>query len=267
MKKVLFWFLAFIITVGAAVYQRMTGPTYPYRGSVQIESRDISYRLPRTHETEKNCEVRIQVDSEEIQGLLLYKRFKTSDELTPITMTRDDKGLFAFLPHQPAAGKLAYRVQLTHKENIYPLTGDDPIVIRFKGHVPNYILLPHIFIMFLAMLFSTRAGIAALDRKSNPRKLVLWTVGLLFLGGMILGPLVQYFAFGAFWTGIPFGTDLTDNKTLIAMIGWILALIMGRKGKPARGWVLGASTLLLLIYLIPHSLLGSELDYSKMNRP
>jgi hypothetical protein len=267
MKKFLFWFLAFIITVSAAVYQRMTGPTYPYRSQVQIESSDTSFRLPRSHETEKDCEVRIPTDIEGIQGRLLYKRFKTSDDWTQIAMTQDEEGLIASLPHQPAAGKLAYQVVLTHKEKDYPLTGKDPIVIRFKGHVPDYVLLPHILIMFLAMLFSTRAGIEALDPKSNPRKLVLWTTGLLFVGGIILGPLVQHFAFGSFWTGIPFGTDLTDNKTLIAMIGWIIALIMGRKGKPARGWVLGASALLLAVYLIPHSLFGSELDYSKLNLP
>jgi cytochrome bd-type quinol oxidase subunit 2 len=121
--------------------------------------------------------------------------------------------------------------------------------------------------MFLAMLFSTRAGLEALDKNGNPRKLVIWTTGLLFVGGMILGPLVQKYAFGALWTGFPFGFDLTDNKTLIAMLGWIAALIAGRKGKPARVWVLGASVLLLIVYLIPHSLLGSQLDYSKLNPP
>jgi hypothetical protein len=42
---------------------------------------------------------------------------------------------------------------------------------------------------------------------------------------------------------------------------------MMRRGKPARGWVLAASILLLVVFLIPHSLLGSELDYSKMAPP
>ncbi|MDH5705743.1 MAG: hypothetical protein OEZ45_06960, partial [Candidatus Aminicenantes bacterium] len=51
-------------------------------------------------------------------------------------------------------------------------------------------------------------------------------------------------------------------KTLIAMIGWIAAVIAGRGNKPARWWVLGASILLFAVYLIPHSLLGSELEYT-----
>ena len=125
-------------------------------------------------------------------------------------------------------------------------------------------ILPHVIIIFAAMLFSTAAGLAALDKKRNPRRLVLWTVASLFAGGFILGPLMQKFAFGVAWTGFPLGTDLTDNKTLIAFLFWIVALIAGRKGKPARPFVIAASLVTLLIFLIPHSLLGSEYDYSKL---
>jgi hypothetical protein len=118
--------------------------------------------------------------------------------------------------------------------------------------------------MFAGMLLSTAAGLAALDKKRNPRRLVLWTFGLLFLGGFVLGPLVQKFAFGVAWSGFPFGSDLTDNKTLIAFLFWIMALAAGRKGRPARPFVIAASLVTLLIFLIPHSLRGSELDYSRM---
>jgi hypothetical protein len=76
---------------------------------------------------------------------------------------------------------------------------------------------------------------------------------------------MQKFAFGAFWTGFPFGADLTDNKTMVALIGWIIALIAGRKSKSPRSWYLGAAILLLVVFLIPHSLLGSELDYSEVD--
>jgi hypothetical protein len=45
------------------------------------------------------------------------------------------------------------------------------------------------------------------------------------------------------------------------MAGWVVALVAGRRGRPARGWTLAASILMLVIFLIPHSLLGSELKY------
>ena len=84
----------------------------------------------------------------------------------------------------------------------------------------------------------------------------------MFFGGLIFGPVVQKFAFGAYWTGWPFGQDLTDNKTLIAFIFWVIALIRIWRNREKRGWILVAAIVLLVIFLIPHSMFGSELDYS-----
>ena len=263
MKKVALWILAFMITASTAVYQRMTGPTHPLRGSTEISGTEIAFTLLRSYETGSDYEIRILAPDPAIQGSLVYKKHKTDEPWQSRAFNRVGDSLTATLPHQPPAGKLAYRVLLSDLIKEVSLSGDKPVVIRFKGHVPDVVLIPHIVIMFLAMLFSTRAGLEALRRKGNPRKLVLWTAAILFVGGMVFGPLVQKFAFGTFWAGIPFGFDLTDNKTLIALLGWIAALIAGRKGRPARGWVIGAALLLLIVFLIPHSLLGSELDYSE----
>ena len=49
------------------------------------------------------------------------------------------------------------------------------------------------------------------------------TLVFLVAGGFVLGPIVQHQAFGAYWTGIPFGFDLTDNKVLIALVAWGVA--------------------------------------------
>lgn len=267
MKKTAFWVIAFLITASIAVFQRITGPTNPLRGEVPINGAEISYKLERSQENIHDYEVGIKVPNEEITGYLTYRRYKTEDSWVKIPLARKEDLLAASLPHQPPAGKLEYKVILSYRENEISLSGENPVIIRFKGEVPAAILWPHIIVMFLAMLFSTRAGIEALDPKGNPRNIALWTTGLLLVGGFILGPLVQKFAFGELWTGFPLGFDLTDNKTLIALIGWIAAVIAGRKGKPARWWVLGASILLLVVYLIPHSLFGSELDYSKTGVP
>jgi hypothetical protein len=71
---------------------------------------------------------------------------------------------------------------------------------------------------------------------------------------------VQLYAFGDLWTGIPFGWDLTDNKTLVAFLFWTLALVANLRRERRWATVL-AAVVLLLIYSIPHSLYGSELDY------
>jgi hypothetical protein len=126
--------------------------------------------------------------------------------------------------------------------------------------VPPFILAPHILCMFIAMLFSTLAGLMALVKFPLYKKYTILTLVLFTIGGMILGPIVQYDAFGDLWTGIPFGWDLTDNKTLIAFLFWGLAYFMNRnKDRPL--YTALAALVLLLVYSIPHSMFGSELNY------
>jgi hypothetical protein len=118
--------------------------------------------------------------------------------------------------------------------------------------------------MFISMLVSTRAGLAAWVNSPTTRRYAWVTLLTLMGGGLVLGPIVQKFAFEAFWTGWPFGHDLTDNKTLVAVLAWIAALWRQRAKGHARGWFLAAAIVQLLVYLIPHSLLGSELDYTQL---
>ncbi|MHB8055577.1 MAG: hypothetical protein ACYDH3_10060, partial [Candidatus Aminicenantales bacterium] len=230
MRKILLWILAILLTLAAAVYQRMTGPTYPLRGKTEIGGKVVSWRLIRAAESVRDCEIAISGADAGLSGYLEYRGFKTDDPWTRVAFSRDGDKIAAFLPKQPPAGKLAYRVILVNESRETPLNGGEPAVIRFKGEVPPAVQIFHILIMFLGMVFSVRAGLAALDKTENPRNLTIITCVFLFVGGFILGPLMQNYAFGKYWTGFPFGSDLTDNKTLIAMIAWIAALVAGRKG-------------------------------------
>jgi len=263
MKRGLFWFLAVVITLGSAVYQRRTGPTYPLRVEAGFGGAADGFELPRSAETTGDAEVTVPAPAP-VEGWLEWKRFKTEDDWSVVHLEREDGRLSGRLPRQPAAGKLVYRLHLRPGPDSSLVAAAGPAVIRFKDPVPAWLIIPHILVMFAGMLLSTAAGLAALDKKRHPRRFVLWTVALLFFGGFILGPLVQKFAFGVAWSGFPVGTDLTDNKTLVAFVFWIAALVAGRKGRPARPFVIAASLVTLIIFLIPHSLLGSELDYSRM---
>jgi hypothetical protein len=261
MRKILSWTLAVVLTLASAVYQRLTGPTHPARGKATLAGAEIGYRLPRSASNDRDCEVSVGIADPAVTGTLVYRRFKTEDAWTKLGLERQGDRLVGLLPRQPAAGKLAYRVILDAGGRETSLAGEAPLVIRFKKPVPVALLVVHILVMFASMLFAAMAGITALDRKRNPRAFAIAAAGLFFAGGFVLGPIVQKYAFDIYWSGLPFGTDLTDNKTLIAMAFWIAALVAGRKGRSARGWVLAASAATLLIYLIPHSLFGSELKY------
>ena len=278
MKKFLLWFIAFIITLGAAYYQRTTGPTYSKRVSVALNDSLYQLKLVRSIGLDNRPEVELNIKDTSIKAVLYYKRFNTQDEylsadfkykvypihssfMNKILKMYEEKGLFAEVPQQPAAGKIQYYIEFTDSKGTQTIMRDTPVVIRFKGGVPGYILLPHVLIMFFAMLFSTGAGLLAVAKIPSYKKYGIWTLVLLIAGGIILGPIVQKFAFGKFWTGVPIGWDLTDNKTLIALIFWILAVIVNyKKDKPL--YTILAAIMLLIVFSIPHSLFGSELNYS-----
>jgi len=265
MKKAIFWSLAILITCSAAIYQRMTGPTHPKRQEVTLNGKVYKLQLIRSISHDMRSEVKLKVNDPSLNGRLFFKRFKSEEEYQVTDFIfRADPGkecLFAEVPQQPAAGKLQYYFEITDSKGTQTFYKEDPVVIRFKGGVPAFILIPHILCMFVAMLFSTLAGLMAVTKFPQYKIYSIWTLGLFIAGGIILGPIVQYYAFGDLWTGIPFGWDLTDNKTLIALLFWILAVIMNRtKERPA--YVVLAAFVLLLVYSIPHSLFGSELDYA-----
>ncbi len=262
LKSTLWWIFAVIFTIGIASYQRMTGPTYPTHGSVKINNNSVKYKLIRTAETDKDAPITITVPDNSVNATITYKRFKSNDTLTTAVMVRDGEKLTFMMPRQPAAGKMEYTVNLSDGKETVAVT-EHPVVMRFKGPVPFYILLPHILLMFLAMLFSTRAGIEALTKGKSTYLYALFTLIFFIPGGLILGPIVQKFAFGAYWTGWPFGHDLTDNKTALAVLGWVVAVIKLRKNPNARAWAIAAAIILLAVYMVPHSVLGSEIDYTQ----
>jgi hypothetical protein len=263
-KKALLWVLAVLIAAGTMVYQRITGPTYPVRGRADVGGTVVKFELPRSAVVTRDAEILIPVDDATVTGEIKYKRYKTDDPFSAITLERKGDALVGSLPKQPRAGKLLYQVALAQGDKTVVLNHPDPMIIRFRGEVPIWVLIPHVLFMLLALLFSARAGLEALNKNADPLKFAKWAAVCLFIAGFLLGPLMQYYGFGKLWTGFPLGTDMTDNKTLLAMIVWILALRAGRKGHPARAWVLAAAIVCFAVFLIPHSVFGSELDYSKL---
>jgi hypothetical protein len=259
------WIAAFIITLATAFHQRMTGPSYPVRGRIEFNGGEISFRLLRSANVGNDAAVAITVPDASVTGYVEFGRFKAGDnwetiDRQTVELTRESEKLLAQLPAQPAAGKLMYKVFLRAGGQTRSVTGDSPVVIRYKGHVPPGVLIPHIFFMFMSMLYSTRAFLESLDADGRPFGYMIHTMWLLVLGGLIFGPLVQKYAFGVYWDI----TDFTDSKTAIAMLGWIVALVANWKSRDKRGWIILAAVVMFVIFSIPHSVLGSELDYTKL---
>lgn len=254
------WLLAILITAGSAVYQRMTGPTYSKHCVTLLNGKAISVTLDRAHGGEGNHLVTIETNDEAIKGAVEWKRYNTNDLFTSVPMIYQNGALTAELPYQPPAGKLQYKVILTDGKETFTAS----TVIRFRGDVPAVVLLMHIAFMFGGMLLSTRTGLEVFVKDPKFKRMTDLTFIFLTIGGMILGPLMLKYAFGTWWGGFPVGMDITDNKTLIAFIVWLIAAVVVRRSDNPKKWILAASIITLLVFLIPHSLWGSELDYSTM---
>ena len=256
MKKSVYWLLAIVITLVLSIYQRMTGPTYPKRLTVELKGESYKIKLPRSG-VQHDEMVTLKGIPSDVSSQLHYRRYPSADEYTTVDFVWEDSVWQAALPVQPVAGKLQYYITIDGKD----YAADEPVVIRFRNDVPASILVPHILLMFAAMLFAVYTFLLIVTR----RKYSIWlkiTVGTLFVGGFILGPLVQHAAFGPWWTGFPYGTDLTDNKTLISFLFFMVALAT-LKWKYNK-WVVALAVLVMIaVFTIPHSAFGSEYDYEK----
>ncbi len=267
LTNILIWIFAVLLTLTVLFYQRLTGPTYPKRGNIEIGNQKIDYALLRSWENEKEvadrrgARIAIEVADSSIAGIIRYKRLGTADEWTTIAMKHEGSELFAILPSQPAAGKLLYLVSLFKGNESYSLT-EEPVVIRFKDWIPGWIPLPHVLLIFVALLFSTMTAVEALRRGKHVRSYTLLTLLSMLVGGLIMGPIMQKYAFGAYWTGWPLGQDLTDNKTLVAFVVWLITFFVLRKNPRNRFWPVFAAIVTLLVFIVPHSMFGSEFDYA-----
>ncbi len=267
-----FWLAAVVLTIALAAFQRVTGPTYPLRGNVQIGSDTVHYRLLRSHESDGDLPVQLAVPDCGTGNTLQWRRYPTNENWRKLPLNCSTTGgqemLEASIPRQPPAGKVEYRLVLPSKTGEPLIIPEgEPAIARFKGPVSALVLVPHILAMFFSMLFATRALFEVLRREAEARNKVITAMVLLFVGGLVLGPIVQKYAFGSFWTGWPLGGDFTDNKTLFAFLAWLPATWLAFRRRRLRWPVILGWVVMMGIFLVPHSFLGSQLDWTKIPEP
>lgn len=255
----------------------MTGPTNPLKTTFTLDGESYNTKFPRSLETLVTLDKPNNLDTEMKTSLLkvklegaksdlsftiLYRRYPGNDSLVTLKSIYKEGAYHIELPSQPPAGKIIYYPLFIKGGSKVIPQKENGVILRFKAPVSAKILIPHIILMFAAMLFSSLAGIMALFNISKAGKYAILTLIALGAGGLIFGPFVQKAAFGAYWTGWPFGQDLTDTKTLFAFLIWFAAWFFNRKKKRKFLFVIAAAVT-LLVYTIPHSTAGSEFDYEQ----
>lgn len=260
------WIAAILIAYGIFKLQKVTGPTNPYKGSYQYTQSDYHFELLRSAENLSDARVEIKAP-EKSTGKLYYQRYHSDEPWGAVNLQYSNGVLFGYIPKQPAAGKVEYYLVINLPNRLVRVPEAQNVVMRFKGHVPAWLLVPHIILMVLSILLVIKSFLDTLcSLPSQTRNFTLGTYSMI-LGGLVFGPIVQKLAFGAYWTGWPFGGDWTDSK-----VGFMVAILLianyliwnKRTAKATRvikAAIIVATLAMLVIYVIPHSFRGSSLDY------
>jgi len=199
-------------------------------------------------------------------GLVPLKPDSTNNNVYYAEMKIGDKGgrqLYYFEIRDNIGGRLA----------IFTKPDGKPFVLKFIGHVPAVVLYSHILFMFLTVFMITLGaikGIELLKDKIDTRSLIVtYSLAVLFafLGGYPFGFMMNSYAFGTVWEGVPFGTDATDNKTQLLFVYLLFVVLAGFgsltrskfgkdifSSKALGGFGLLGFFVMLAIYLIPHSI-------------
>lgn len=197
--------------------------------------------------------------------------------LHAVPMTRETAGSWrATLPECEKGTRIYYAIELQDGGGTVGRIPDGEgsfQFIKFKGEASSVVLVLHILFMFASFYFmiqgfwSAVAILAGRGSKSEAVGHARWVLISSFIGGWPLGFILNYQAFGVIWEGFPFGRDITDNKTQIMFIFWLVSLLLVRssflgKGEErdrlgARGFAVAlvvSFIVSLLLFIVPHSL-------------
>jgi hypothetical protein len=215
----------------------------------------------------------------EIDAVVTY-RAPGETELVSVALEEVSDGVWtARLPAGEKGDKIEYGFRISIIEELEggashtSTTESGYHLIKYKGEVSVTVLILHILCMFAAFFFIVEAMIGAIIMvvKGEDREFTVaqtrWVLLFTFLGGWPLGFALNWQRFGVMWEGFPFGYDITDNKTQLIAIFWLIVAAMSWKSFTCRrtgrdmagdrlfaGTVMTASLLSLILYLVPHSL-------------
>ena len=219
----------------------------------------------------------------EISEVALYYRDSKEDgafKRLPLMRVGDSDRYVQVLPGQARAKRNYYFLEVKGNDGrVLRLPkgapgGNNLYLVKWAASVPRPLIYTHILFMvgaFIMMLHTFYFSLNSLMTGwKNPAiyPIAFFATATFFVAGFPLGLWVAGIAFGIPWGGIPFGWDITDNKTLIAFLYWMAILILYKKNPLRfRGFdsyligykrfcqltILGA-VLTLIVYMIPHSI-------------
>lgn len=216
------------------------------------------------------------VSDENIEPSILYS-VVGEEETRRINMVHTGGGRWeAYLPHIEKGMRVQYALTVRGEDGStvrLPEEEGSFLLVKYKGEVSPVVLALHIIFMFGAFYFMIQSLWSAIDilstgtGKRSAVSNARWALGCTFIGGWPIGFILNYQAFGPVWEGFPFGYDITDNKTQLMFIFWLVSLLLVwgsfiGKGEEKdllgpRGFafaVLLSYIISLFLFIVPHSL-------------
>ena len=212
----------------------------------------------------------------EVPPRVVYRIPGSGQAVTDEMLKTGEETWSAELPDLGKGKSIHYSFEITDdKGNVSRLPGELSgfFTLKYKGVVSTFLIVLHIIFMFGAFFFMTESFLTALEviRGRGEKQMVVlmtrWVVALTFIGGWPLGFMLNHQRFGVLWEGFPFGYDITDNKTQLMFVFWLIIVLLSWGSFTGRGEkydlsgprsyaaaVIVSFIISLAIFLIPHSL-------------
>jgi hypothetical protein len=244
---------------------------------IDREGLGVRHRTVTEHIGPGRPVVEVHVTPTEGVSVSAVYRVQRHGEPREISLERSENGLFrASLPELGKGSRLRYAIIVSAPGGVsirIPERPDRYVLLKYKGKVSTAVLTAHIACMFGSFFFMILSLFAAirilrgLEGKAATVRAARWALTLSFVGGWPLGFVLNREAFGTIWEGYPFGYDVTDNKTQIMFVFWLVSLLLVRgsffgRGEAAdtlgaRGFarvIIASFIVSLALFILPHSL-------------
>jgi len=251
------------------------------RGDVRIQHLTVTDKIG-PGDVKIEAKITAPYTPESYSKKIFYKidngAYQSIDFMPETVAQNPNPDFYAFIPAQEKGKRIYYYIivedglanKLTLPDKIESV--EPPFMIKFKGEVPLVIVLGHVLGMLAVLFFVFLALFFAIDifTGKDALKWLAFSISGAFIsvcfGGVVFGGLMTNYVLGGFWEAVPFGWDITDNKTFIFLLYWLFMLILAKgtvfkrdesfnllKPKSLAGFAIVGVLLTVLLYLVPHS--------------
>ena len=269
--------LGFILTIALLGLSRRLSTRRPNDLAVEGEGFRLEHRTVTEQVGAGRPDLVLSVTGDGTLEPVVRYRVGGGGELRSVAMTDDGGDVWrAILPEFEKGTKIYYALELYRGNDRAARIPEEEgafLFIKYKGKVSAVVLTLHILFMFASFYFMVQglwSAIGILAGRAWKAEAVghaRWVLISSFIGGWPLGFILNYQAFGVVWEGFPFGYDVTDNKTQIMFVFWLVSLLLVRGsflGKGEKLDILGSRgfavalivsfVVSLALFIVPHSL-------------